>query len=500
MAAPEILLVPPVAAIGHFRAKGHHVGFDWRDTDAAEHLRSFTVAKAMRLDVLQDIRSAVDSALAEGRSFAQFHKELEPLLREKDWWGRGARLDPKTGKIETAQLGSARRLRIIYDTNLRMAHAKGRWERIERTAEARPWLRYVAVQDARTRPEHMAWHGTVLPWDHPFWETHYPPCGWRCRCVVVQLSDDDLEAFGFTPSGTPPAGWDKARPWTNKRTGETVQVPVGIDPGFQHNVGLLKPVAPAQKHLAEKIAAAPPDLAKAAEAKELDDWVALGRGERERLVEEAGRIGAVDFEPRLREAIRRELRERRGAGQVAAEVGRDGGSAAAVQRVKEAAALLPRSWIEAANRVPLKVVRGGKRGAHWSAHAWGDGAGRIRLSDAKKSPSVALHEYTHHIQDAAPDLDAVFIALHRRRTKDANSEVLYEHLPKEKGRPDDYIERYTGREYFRKGGLHPAEVITTSVEQVLHTPRGRDFLARLALDDPEMLDLVLGLLLHYDPV
>lgn len=264
MPEPEILKVPPVEAIEHFRAKGFHVGFDWRDTAAAEHLRSFTVAKATKLDILEDIRGAVDEALAEGTTFRQFRSRLEPRLREKGWWGQASVLDPLTGEQRIAQLGSTRRLRIIFDTNLRMAHAKGRWERIERVAEDRPWLRYFAVRDGRTRPDHADWHGTVLRWDHPFWQSHYPPNGWRCRCLVQQFDDDDLEAFGFAPSDGPPAGSETTRPWTNKRTGETVEVPVGIDPGFAHNVGQLDAAAPAQAILDEKIAAAAPDIAAAA--------------------------------------------------------------------------------------------------------------------------------------------------------------------------------------------------------------------------------------------
>ena len=145
-----------------------------------------------------------------------------------------------------------------------MAYAKGRWERIERVAERRPWLRYVAVQDARTRPEHMAWHGTVLPVDHPFWRSHYPPNGWRCRCTVEQLSDHDLELDGFTPSDGPPPGSERTRRWTNKRTGKTVQVPVGIDPGFGHNVGRIDLGRKAADLLIAKIDDAGPALARAA--------------------------------------------------------------------------------------------------------------------------------------------------------------------------------------------------------------------------------------------
>lgn len=242
MAKPEILNVQPVEAVDHFRAKGHHVAFDWRDTDAEQHLRSFTVAKAMREDVLRDIRGAVDRALAEGTTFAQFRDELEPLLRSKGWWGRQSMLDPVTGETRIVQLGSSRRLRIIFDTNLRMAYSKGRWDRIERVAKARPWLRYVAVLDEHTRHSHRGWHGTVLPWDHPWWRTHYPPNGWNCRCTVQQLSDDDLESFGYKPSRKAPS--DGTRAWTNTRTGKVYQVPNGIDPGFDHNVGLIGRGAP----------------------------------------------------------------------------------------------------------------------------------------------------------------------------------------------------------------------------------------------------------------
>ena len=264
MPDPEILDVPPREAVEHFRAKGYHVGFHWLDTSAAEHARSFTVAKATSLDILDDIREEVDRAIAEGTTLRSLVKALEPKLVEKGWWGQKEMVDPLTGETITAQLGSRYRLKTIFDTNVRMAYSKGRWERIERVARRRPWLRYVAVQDDRTRPAHMAWHGTILPWDHPFWQTHYPPNGWRCRCMVEQLSEFDLEQYGLSPSDGPPPDSERSRAWTNKRTGETIQVPVGIDPGFGHNVGQVDLAADAQRRLAERTASLPPDLAEAA--------------------------------------------------------------------------------------------------------------------------------------------------------------------------------------------------------------------------------------------
>ena len=54
--------------------------------------------------------------------------------------------NPKTGEIKPVQLGSPRRLEIIYDTNLRTAHAAGAWEGIQDTKAFFPYLRYSVYQ------------------------------------------------------------------------------------------------------------------------------------------------------------------------------------------------------------------------------------------------------------------------------------------------------------------------------------------------------------------
>ena len=495
MPEPEFLNVPPAEAVASFRAKGFHVAFSWQDTAAAEHLSSFTVAKAMRLDVLQDIRSAVDGAIADGTTFADFRKTLEPKLRAKGWWGRQPQFDPLTGKTRIVQLGSVRRLRIIFDTNLRTSYARGRWQRIERIKETTPWLRYNAVLDGRTRPDHMAWHGTVLPVDHPFWATHYPPNGWRCRCIVQQLSDDDLEDFGYKPSPGVPPGSERTRPWTNRRTGEAIQVPVGIDPGFNHNVGLLSPaapMAPAAQALKSSIAAAPPALAQAAQLKTLDDWVALGRQERERLATAAGGIDAPGFASNFRAAVTRELVERRGAGTVAADVGLGSRGLKARARIKAGTRVLPRSWITAGNQLPSVAIGSSKRGKYLQATTTA-----VAEIHPGTDVGVPLHEWVHHLQRAAPALNQLFIDLHRRRTASDPRKVLYSWAPKETGRKDKYIEAYFGREYGNSD--NPREVITMAVQTLFHPLHGKERLVDLARHDPEMLDLVIGALYHFDP-
>lgn len=45
-------------------------------------------------------------------------------------------------------------------------------------------LRYSTVGDSRVRDEHRILNGITLPKKHPFWNTHYPPNGFKCRCDV----------------------------------------------------------------------------------------------------------------------------------------------------------------------------------------------------------------------------------------------------------------------------------------------------------------------------
>lgn len=244
MAPAQLQPLPPEEAIAFFRGKGLQESFDYRDVWKEEHARAFTVAKAMRRDVLMDLRDAVDRALAEGRTFEQFRKDLTPLLKEKGWWGRQQMTDPLDGESRSVQLGSTRRLRTIFDTNLRTAYQAGRWKRIQATKDTLPFLRYVAVQDARTRPEHKAWHGTVKPIGDPWWNTHYPPCGFRCRCTTIQINQRTMERRGWSVTEDPPRFPPVS--YINPRTGEAAVLERGIDPGFDVNVGQawLAPVTP----------------------------------------------------------------------------------------------------------------------------------------------------------------------------------------------------------------------------------------------------------------
>jgi len=223
----------PEEALKFFRSKGWKIGFSFLDVWREEHAFAFTVAKAMTMDILMDIRSALDDALAEGLTFQDFKKELQPVLEEKGWWGKKQMTDPRTGEPVEAQLGSPRRLQVIFQTNMRTARAAGKWERIERTKKLLPYLRYSLGPSVKHRPEHVAWQGLELPADDAWWDTHMPPNGWNCKCWVQQLTKEQVDSTG----GPDAAPEDEPVEWRNPRTGETSMVPKGITPGFDFNPG-----------------------------------------------------------------------------------------------------------------------------------------------------------------------------------------------------------------------------------------------------------------------
>ena len=221
-----------------------------------EHSIGFTVAKMTHLDLLSDVKVLVDEAMASGQSFAEFREVLKPMLVKRGWWGQQLMDDPLTGETKPVQLGSDRRLRTIYDTNMRTARSAGQWDRIQRTKRAMPYLLYTLGPSREHRAEHLKWADLCLPVDDPFWQTHIGPNGWGCKCGVRQVSKyeyDQLQKNGVrqTVPVRTEAPQVKRVKWVNKRTGEEEMVPEGIDPGWDYNPGTRRQ-AELERQLAAK--------------------------------------------------------------------------------------------------------------------------------------------------------------------------------------------------------------------------------------------------------
>lgn len=236
------LKLPPKQAMAYLHDKGMYLGWDWTDLWKDANVKAFTVAKVAKADILQDIRSQVEKVLASGDTFETFKKNLTPTLQAKGWWGKKVvKLPAELGGRETVQLGSPWRLETIYRTNLQTAYMAGRYKQQWADRFIEPFWQFVSVLDSKTRPAHAALNGKVFKATDPFWETHYPPLGFNCRCRVRGLSKADMDEQGLTLDTAqgntviknvvtqgkphPMAGWRD--PKTN-----IVHFP---DPGFDYN-------------------------------------------------------------------------------------------------------------------------------------------------------------------------------------------------------------------------------------------------------------------------
>ncbi len=110
--------------------------------------------------------------------------------------------DPKTGEKRTVELGTPRRIKIIYDNNMNSAYAVGRYKEMLEEVDIAPYWQYKTMADGRERLEHRALHNKVFKADDPFWDNFYPPNGWGCRCYVVNLTKRQVEKQGLKVENT----------------------------------------------------------------------------------------------------------------------------------------------------------------------------------------------------------------------------------------------------------------------------------------------------------
>ena len=191
--------LPHQKAIEYFEKKvalGPKKHWDWTDTMRHAHDRVFVVSKATSIDLVKDIHASLLKAIKEGKPYQDFANDIIPTLKEKGWWGNIDAVN-KDQKIVKPIKVDHRRLRNIYNTNVKTAYAAGRYERMMEDADVAPYWRYVAVPkgagNKNPRVEHAALHNLVFRYDDPFWQTHYAPNGWGCHCTVVRMTKRMVE-------------------------------------------------------------------------------------------------------------------------------------------------------------------------------------------------------------------------------------------------------------------------------------------------------------------
>lgn len=222
-------------ALEHFRRKLNIPTEAWDDLMAGQHARAFAVAGVTEESILNTLRSEIDRALADGVTIQDFKATMADIVQKTGW--------------DVGPQGIGWRARIIFNTNLSSAYSAGRWQQQTDPAvrQVRPFLRYIPSISRDPRIEHMAFYNLVLPSDDPFWVTHYPPNGFGCKCGVVSVSGRELELLQEQFAGSPyeiRTDAPEARVYEVRRPdGTTMQVPVGLDPGWNFNPGMMQEAA-----------------------------------------------------------------------------------------------------------------------------------------------------------------------------------------------------------------------------------------------------------------
>lgn len=136
-----------------------------------------TVSFLSSLEQVETVIKSLNKTLSNGGTFKDFQKLIE----------------------ESEIILPKHYLDNVFRTNIQSAYGHGRWQQQNRNKDKRPYLMYSAINDSRVRPAHLALNRIVLPIDHPFWLTHYPPLGFRCRCTVIALTEAQALKYGITP-------------------------------------------------------------------------------------------------------------------------------------------------------------------------------------------------------------------------------------------------------------------------------------------------------------
>lgn len=272
------LNLPPEGALRYFDSLNLPLPANASEAVAQAATKARSIAGIYQQEIVGDLLNSLRQSAAEGTPFATWRKNALAMLRE-----RGLALD-KAGDMVQQSTGEVvgtgltrHRLQTIFQTQMTNARMASLWQKLQENKDARPYLQYSAINDARTRPAHRALDNVVYPIDDPFWDYFYPPNGFRCRCYVMALAPRDVARAGLTVSHSSPEQFSEMV-ITNRKGQSHTRTRITLadgrsftpDKGFDNNVG--------KNHLAqlgqlqmERAVDLPPRLASMAAGEALKD-------------------------------------------------------------------------------------------------------------------------------------------------------------------------------------------------------------------------------------
>lgn len=176
-AEPDVELIENLSyeeAVQYLKKRDVLTKIDYDDLNNKLKFRAFTASRINDGQLLSRINSALIKNVKDGNGLGDFLRMTKDDLLDKVGMG------PNQGWYwET-----------VYRTNVQTAYNAGRAMGFE---EDNPLaLELIAIDDARTTDfcRQFAGRHFILPYDDPFWETHWPPFHFNCRSTVRAIYDE----------------------------------------------------------------------------------------------------------------------------------------------------------------------------------------------------------------------------------------------------------------------------------------------------------------------
>lgn len=176
--------LPPKRALEYLkkRADNLRITKSWDELSAEAHDSAFTVANVLTADLLQEFYKLTEKAKKEGWSLSQFQEKAKALPERAGWKGN-----------------NPHRLKIVYDTNMQLAFARGKYQGMKLLSEQKimQYWQYVPSTSSEPNPLHEKYYNKIFRADDPIWSKIYPPSRFGCKCSVRAVSEREMREKGY---------------------------------------------------------------------------------------------------------------------------------------------------------------------------------------------------------------------------------------------------------------------------------------------------------------
>jgi SPP1 gp7 family putative phage head morphogenesis protein len=159
--------------------------------------RAFTITGVECLDTLANVRELI-ATLPSGGDYDDIKdtifEKISPFL-----------VDPNASEEDQLKQTRAanRRAEMLLRLHGWTSYAQTQHALAEAHIDVFPFRQYLSSEDSRVRPAHAALNKKILPANHPFWQNHTPPWEFNCRCDMVVMTKDDVDAISASEAKLP---------------------------------------------------------------------------------------------------------------------------------------------------------------------------------------------------------------------------------------------------------------------------------------------------------